>query len=201
MGSDGFRAAEHDCGCHGTVGVLLALAPCRGHRLVGKGEQRLRLGAVIREAAGYDARGHLRLILRQSEKPSLANRSAQVADAMLRDLGWKTREEDAELVAAEPSEDVAFAHRQAKAVRYLAEHYVALHYPDFAIDLTEAIDVAQNEDRGLAGCAAAIELLAQPGEEGIGPQQAGQQIALILLAGGEERSAGTDAARLGREWQ
>ncbi len=126
--------------------------------------------AIRGEATGADACRHLPAVFGQGEQGSLAHGGAQIAYTVFRDFVRQSREEDSELIASKPGDDVAFTHSEAEAIGYLPQHAVRVRQPDRAVDLAKSIEIADDKDGSLIRNPAAVEFAGESGKERLGAQ-------------------------------
>src|SRR5207302_861692 len=91
------------------------------------------------------------------------------------------REDDAELLAAEPADDVGAAYRAAKRGREAAEHLVARPVAVDVVDALEVVDVEHQDGDRVVRAARSLELLAQAVVEGAAVVEAGQRVGWRLV--------------------
>jgi hypothetical protein len=170
------------------------------HRDVGVAQQRLGVGAVPRGDDDADAGLHV------ERHPLDVEGTVQRHTQSLRDApgladAVHERQQDGELVAAEPGDGVAVAEDRPQARAHLAEQLVPVRVPEAVVDLLEAVQVDQ-EQGDLAGRAAGrgqalVELVAQQ----FPVRQAGECVVGRLVAvplGGGQQGLGLPAQPLRR---
>ena len=123
-----------------------------------------------------DAEARLDLERQAVEHERLLERLVDARCQHHRVLDRPRREEDPELVAAEPCERVALAQQLAQAGRQLLEQPVARLVAERVVDLAEVVDVEQQDGRRLPLPARAQDRLSDPVSEERAVREAGELV-------------------------
>src|SRR5690242_14192349 len=119
--------------------------PLRGvERAVGPLEQRLGRRGVALAERDADAGRHLdRRVAREERRAHRGDDLARDEAALLARVD--ALEDDDELVAGEPRDEIGGPHRRREAPRELAQHVVAGRVPERVVDALEAVDVEEQQ--------------------------------------------------------
>ena len=181
------------------------------HRDVGALQQQVDVVSVSRIARDADAR--LDVQRQPVDEERLLERREDPLDHVLEDARRlaDVRDEDAELVAAEPGHRVGLAHDRGQAARKLDQQQIAVVVAEGVVDLLEAIEVHQQDGElgalAICGLDRALDLLAeartvrQPGQAVVQRQvqvQLGEpaQLDVRLLARGDVAADALHADRV-----
>jgi hypothetical protein len=156
-------------------------SPTRGlrlvHRRIGVLAHRLRRLAVVREHGDADADVDEQLGRAERER-----RLHGVGDPLAHGLGRgavarrQVADEDEELVAALPGDEVAGPHGGAQAVGHLAQQIVAEIVPERIVDALEVVEVGERERARAARRPRGIDGLVERGLEGGAVRQPGERV-------------------------